>query len=451
MQVKKSLGLWRLSALVTGNMMGSGMFMLPASLALYGSIGLLAWVVTALGAVCLALVFGRLTQIVPGAGGPYAFCRAAYGEFVGFQMAYCYWIAVWIGNTALLVAAVAAMTVFWPALGQQPLLALGVSLALLWLVTGINMLGVREAGAVQVVMTLAKLLPIVLLAVAGFIYMHPSNLLDFNISGKSNWQAFSATVTLTLWSFIGFESATVPREDAIDPKRHIPLATLLGTCVAALVYIMVTASIMGVVPMHELAQTPAPFATAAGQFWGSWGRYGMAAVAVVACVGTLNGWVLMQGQISMAVAKDQLFPSMFARQTASGTPAVGIAMGSVCISLLLILRYGASLVSQFNFIISLAVLASLIPYMYSALAEIALLFKDPDQSSQPQLKRAIILGSLGFIYAWWAVMGAEREVVYDGLLLFLSSVPVYLCLRWTRLKKHHCVSHHPELFTNKSK
>lgn len=431
MSYQRSLGLGRLTALVVGNMLGSGTFMLPAALAHYGTIGLLGWLVTGAGAICLALIFGRLSMMVTNSGGPYAFCRAAYGEFVGFQIAYCYWIAIWIGNSALLVASVAALSVFWPALNTNPGLGLAVSLGVLWLITLINMCGLREAGIMQVIMTVAKVLPIVALALVGFWHVHPSHWKQFNVSGVSNWHALGATITLTLWSFIGFESATVPSEAAINPRRTIPIATVAGTSLVAVIYIVVTAAIMGLIPMATLAKSPAPFAMAAGMLWGPIGRYLMALVALIACVGTLNGWVLMQGQVSMAVAKDKMFPPLFAKQSPNGTPAWGIAVGSLCISGLMVLRYGVNLVDQFTFIISLAVLASLVPYLYSAMAELVLRMQ-PAYAAKDHgsLRASIVLAILGFIYAFWAVKGAGQDVVYDGMLLILSSLPVYLLMRY---------------------
>jgi len=268
---QRSLGPWMLTALVSGNMIGSGVFLLPASLASIGSISILSWILTSIGAIFVALVFSRLGRLIPKTGGPYIFCREAFGDFVGFQIAYNYWIAMWIGNCAIVIAFVGYLSVFWPSLAKGGVDALMVSLALVWGVTGINILGVREAGRVQLVTTILKLVPLVVLAAVGLFFMHKSNLAVFNISGKSNFSALTSAATLTLWSFIGFESATVPAGNVINPKRNIPRATIIGTLIAAAIYIISTISIMGVVPMADLAKSSAPYAQAAHIIFGQWG------------------------------------------------------------------------------------------------------------------------------------------------------------------------------------
>ena len=423
---KRSLGPWTLIALVAGNMIGSGIFLLPSALSAIGTISIVAWVITAVGAILLALVFARLGGIMPRTGGPYAYCYEAYGDFMGFQVAYNYWIALWIGNAAIVVAFIGYLSVFWPALNHDPRLAFTVSVATVWLVTLINIVGVKHAGQVQLVTFILKLVPLAVMALVGLFFIHTSNLGEFNISGKSNMSALTFAATLTLWSFIGFESATVPAGDVIDPKRNIPRATIIGTLIAAVVYIVSTIAIMGVVKPEILAKSSAPFAVAATAIFGHWGGIAIAIVAVIATFGTLNGWVLMQGQIPFAAARDGLFPKAFGKLTPMGTPAVGLIVSSVLITGLLALRYGASLVNQFTFIILLAVLASLIPYILTAGAELLIYIKEPEKFSRKRLIRSSILASLAFIYAFWTIIGAGPETVYYGMILFFTGIPVYI-------------------------
>ncbi len=430
---KKQLGLWSLTALVFGNMVGSGTFMLPAALASFGSIGLLAWVVTASGAVVLALVFSRLSKIYPKSGGPYAYCRQAYGDYIGFQIAYCYWIACWIGNAAIIVALIGSLAYFFPVLRNQPYSLMG-GLGVLWLVTGINLFGVRQAGLMQIVTAVMKLVPLLAMALIGVFYMDFHALSDFNVSGTSHASAFVGAAALTMWSFIGVESATIPVGEAINPKRNIPLATILGTLLAALVYISSTGVVMGLIPMAELAHTDAPFVLAAYQLFGNWGAELVAIVSVVAIVGTLNGWIFVQAQMPMAAAKDGLFPKLFCRLGARGTPVYGLVISSLLISGLLIMHADSSLVDQFTLITELAVVATLIPYVFSSLAEIVFMLKNPEnyRSSRERFK-VIALAILAFAFSFFAFSGVDAIVVYYVFLLMLSSVAAYIWLEWSNL------------------
>ena len=218
------MGMWMAAALVVGNMIGSGVFLLPASLGSFGGISLLGWGFTCAGAMLLALVFARLSRLVPRAGGPYAFSRAGFGDFAGFLVGWGYWISIWVANAALAVAFTSYLSWFWPALATDRMLASGVGIAAIWLLTWVNVRGVRTAGSVQVVTTILKLAPLVAVGTLGLLYLDPANFRPFNPSGDGTFPAITAAATLTLWAFLGFESATVPAEEVVDPERTIPRA-----------------------------------------------------------------------------------------------------------------------------------------------------------------------------------------------------------------------------------
>ncbi len=424
------LGLWALTALVSGNMIGSGIFLLPSNLASIGSISLLSWLLTATGAFFLAIVFSKMSILVPKIGGPYAYAQAGFGEFIGFQTAYNYWIAIWIGNAAIVIAMVGYLVVFFPFL-KHPIYASLVAIATVWVLTFVNIRGVKSAGQMQLVTTILKFIPILLIASMGWFYFHPSYILDsFNVSKMSDFGALSTGATLTLWAFIGLESATIPSGDVDNPKRNIPLATLLGTLIAALAYILSSTAIMGMIPASELAHSFSPFAAAAGIIFGSWGKWIIAAGAVISCFGCLNGWILLQGQIAMAAADDRLFPKIFALRNKAGVPAWGIVITSVLISLLLLLTTNPDLVKQFRIIILMAAITSLIPYLYTAMAEIILL-KDRDI---PRKKLAIVIALLAGLYSFWAIFGSGEEVVFYGSILVFTSLPLYTLIKWQRKK-----------------
>jgi APA family basic amino acid/polyamine antiporter len=428
----KKLGLGMLTALVVGNMIGSGVFMLPASLAGFGSISLFGWLFTAFGAVLLALTFARLSHALPKTGGPYAFCREAFGDFVGFQTAYAYWVYAWVGNAAITVGFVGYLGFFFPQLGADPHLALMVMLATVWALTLVNILSIFSAGIVQVLLTLIKVLPLLLVGFVGLFYIEPAHFHPFNLTGQSNGMAIMGAATLTLWAFIGLESATIPAGHVENPSVNIPRATILGVLIAAFIYLLGSFSIMGVLPNHELVESTAPYADAALRiFGGGWAAAFVAFGAAASSLGALNGWIMVQAQVPMAAAQDGLFPAVFGKTTRKGIPALGLVISSALISALLMLSQAENLVEQFTFIILLATLAVLVPYAYCALGELLIFVRHRERFNGRHLAKACLMSGLAFAYVLWAIAGAGVEVVYYGMLMLFAGLPLYV---WLKMK-----------------
>ncbi len=417
---QRLLTLWMLVALVAGNMMGSGVLMLPANLAALGSIGLLGWLGACVGGMLLALTFGELSMVYPRVGGPYAYCTEGFGEFVGFQMAFNYWLALCTGNAAIAVAFAGYLVPFFPALVHWPWMKLGLCLSLVWSLTLLNLIGVQAAGRFQLVMTILKLLPLGLVMVFGLSHFHPSYLSQINQTHESLHHAFTQAVILAFWSFIGVESGTVPAEHVEKPEKNIRRATILGTLLATVVYVLSGLAIFGVIPVHQLMHSSSPFADVltlvVGPSAGQWVAIG----ALLACVGTLNGWTLLQGQLPYAIAKDGLFPSWFAKlHPTRHTPVAGLVVASVFISVLMLVTSRLSLIKQFEMIILLATLSSVVTYFASAIAAMRL------------VPHARWVAGLAALFCFWILCEANRELLAYEALLLLVSFPVYLWCRWT--------------------
>ncbi len=428
---RPALGLGASTALVIGNMIGSGIFLLPASLAAFGGISIVGWVFTAVGAMFLALLFSRLASMVPKVGGPYAYTRLGFGDFAGFWIAWGYWISVWTGNAALAVALVSYLQGIFPVLGQYLWLSGVVAIGVIWLVTWINVMGIKQAGIFQVITTIMKLVPLVAIATIGLFWINWSHFVPFNLSGQSPFAAVTAVAALTLWAFLGVESATIPADDVKNPSKTIPRATVLGTIVTALVYILSTVAVMGILPLAQLGKSSAPFADAAGSIWGHWAFYAVVIGAVISCLGNLNGFVLIQGQVPMAAARDRLFPKLFGKMSRHGVPALGIVISSTLIMFLLIFNYSGSnsLIQIFTFIILLATLTTLVPYAFCAMAELMLLIQRREQFSARRLFGSGVIAMVAFIYAVWAVYGSGAQTVLLGFLLLLLGIPAYVWMR----------------------
>ena len=425
-----ALGLWACVALVVGNMIGSGIFLLPASLASIGPISLLGWILTSAGAVVLAVVFGRLSQLVTKPGGPYAYCEVGYGEFAGFLIAWGYWIALWTGNAAVAVALVGYLGFLFPAVGGSETLSLATALIAIWALTLVNIRGVAEAGMVQTVTTIGKLVPLAAIGLLGLIWVDTANFTPFNVSGQGSLGAISAAAALTLWAYLGLESATVPSGDVIEPEKTIPRATIIGVLVAAAVYISVTFVAIGVLPSSELAQSAAPLADVATAMWGAAGGVLVAVGAVVSTFGTLNGFTLLSGQVPYGAALDRVFPARLGQLSSYGTPANALVLSNFLASILIVMNFSKGLVGAFEVIILLAVMSSLLPYALCALAEIMILVRRGESAASPAARVKIaVLGGLGFLYSIWAIYGAGAQTVFLGFLLLLAGVPIHVWIR----------------------
>jgi len=424
--MKQKIGQWTSTSLVLGNMIGSGIFLLPASLAAYGGVSLLGWLVSAAGALLLAKVFASLSRMVPKSGGPYSYSRAGLGDFAGFLVAWGYWISIWCTNAAITVAMLGYLSVFFPILNEQPTVAVAIGLSIIWLLTWVNNRGIKNAGYVQLVTTILKIIPLFLVAIVGLFFVKMEHFAPFNLSGETNLTAIIQTTTLTLFAFLGMESATIPADNVDNAAATIPRATWIGVWVAIGVYILGSVAVMGVIPPEELQHSAAPFADAARVIFGSGAEYFVAAGAVISTFGALNGWLLMQGQIPLAAARDGIFPKFFARLNRHESPAAGIIFSSILASILMALNYSKGLNKAFEFMILLSTLTVLVPYLFSSASYMIL----SDEKQLPVWKRSSTwIGLMAFAFAIFAVIGSGSEVVLWGFVMLMLGVPFYVFLK----------------------
>jgi APA family basic amino acid/polyamine antiporter len=295
-------------------------------------------------------------------------------------------------------------------------------------------MGVRTAGRVQLITTILKLLPLLAIGTAGFLAFKAANLVPLNPTSESLPSAVTATAALTLWAFLGLESATIPSAGIANPRKTIPRATVYGTLVTAAVYIAGCTAVMGIIPRDALTLSTAPFADAARHLWGPFGAYAVGFGAAVSCFGALNGWILLQGQWPLAAARDNLFPKVFSQTTRKDIPVKGLVLSSVFVTALVLTNYTRGLVEQFTFIILLATLATLVPYVFATMSLIMLRIKNPEEFGPRVRRGSCLLAILAFLYSLWAIGGSGTETVYWGFLLLMGGVPVYVWLKWRQSK-----------------
>ena len=248
------LGFWMCVALVVGNSIGSGVFLLPASLAPYGLNSVIAWGFTACGALLLAIVFASLSRAFPAAGGPYAYVNLAFGPLTAFIVAWGYWISIWVGNAAIATGAVSYLTPMLPWIARVPGASAAVTLGVLWLLTLVNWYGIQASGWVQSVTTVLKVMPLLAIALLGLFTVRSGNIAAAHVVPLS-LSGTTAAATLTLWALLGLESATIPADKVRDPTRTIPAATLLGTVITAVICILACTTVLLLVPPQTLAQS----------------------------------------------------------------------------------------------------------------------------------------------------------------------------------------------------
>jgi APA family basic amino acid/polyamine antiporter len=416
------LGFWTAVAIVMGNMIGSGVFLLPASLAAYRGLSLAGWIVSSAGAVMLALVFAHLASRRPASGGLYAYTREAFGEAPGFLVAWGYWISTICTLPALAVAFVGYLDPFVPAIVRTPASAAAVALGAMWVLIAVNVAGVTLAGRVQVATTALKIVPLLLVAIGGLFFFRTDVFSLPPSTGAPIGGQLMTTVTLTLWAFLGLESATIPAASIRDPARTIPRATIVGTVLTAVLYILTTVGVMSLVAPEALAVSTAPLADGAGRLFGDGGARLVAIGAAISCFGALNGWVLIVGQLPMAVAADGLFPRVLGRLSARGTPAVAMIAAGVLASALVAMNYTRGLVDLFTFITLLSTLSTLVPYVFCSLAVWLL-------AGRARLGGIAAVSGLAFVYAMFAIAGAGAETVFYGFLLLLAGLPMYVWVK----------------------
>lgn len=415
MQSQNKMGFWTVTSLVAGSQIGTGIFLLPASLVIFGGVGLCSWLITATGAILLALVFAGLSKQIPKTGGPHTFIESAFGKTLGFFSAWTYWIISWLSTPMVVISVVTYLS---PLLGDlTPMDNLLLELFFLSLITGLNLMGVRSAGSLEVIFTLLKLLPLILVPIAGFYFFNQSHFIPFNPTSESTFGVLNAAALLTLWGFIGVESATTPAESVQNPSKTIPRALVFGTLIVAMVYIFSSTMIMGIVPPEVLAKSKAPFADAAQIIFGGNWHILISICASLVCLGTLNAWVLTSGQIALGAAYDGHLPKFFAEKNSKGAPTWGLIISSLGMVPVLIATLNSSLIDQINLIVDVSVTAFLFVYILSVASYIKLLWNGNGSK---------IIGIAALLFCGWALYSSGIKMIALASLFPLAGVPIYL-------------------------
>lgn len=435
------MGLTQSTALIVGSIIGVGVFSLPYSLASYGPISLVAMAVATVGALAFAFMFAALSRRVPADGGPYAYSRTAFGNGVGFGNAWSYWITAWAGNAAIAVGWVYYVEHFINK-GGSTVVSILIALVGLWIPAAVNLTGLRNVGAFQVVTTVLKFIPLVFLATIGLFFISTSNFTPWNTSGDTNMSAIGGAMAICLFSYLGVETAAVAAAKVRDPQRNVPRATVFGTLGSALVYMLSLIAVFGILPTTALAldENKASYAVATNSiFGGSWSGDLVALAVIVSGIGALNGWTMICAEMPRAAAKDGLFPKQFGELAPNGAPVFGIVSSTLLASVAVLISFwGTSGSTVFTTLVLMTGITAAIPFGFSALAQISWRFKDRSVGDAAHFVRdvvvagAALVAAAAFIYysrnvdsSWYVVWGPF--LMTGGALLL--GVPVYLAQR----------------------
>jgi APA family basic amino acid/polyamine antiporter len=424
----RQLGFWMCLALVVGNMIGSGIFLLPANLAPYGMNAIWGWLITIGGAMCLATVFAELAKAMPEAAGPYDYVARSLGQPPAFFVMWSYWISTWVTNSAIAIAAVSYLSSLAPGAFANPVVPALAAILFVALFTAVACTGARVSGRVQIITSVLKVMPLIAAMVIALMVIgggdQPAEFAPMPVSPPS----IAAAAALTLWAMLGFECATVPAERVQDPKRNIPRATLIGTLLVGLIYLAASTSVFLLLPAEVAAKSPAPFAALVGSFWGPTAATAVVFFAAISCLGALNGWVLLQGEVPLSLARRGVFPQWFGKVNRHGMPVRAQILGSTLSSILVAANYTRGLTQLFQFMALLATVATLVLYLVAAIGALRLML-----TGQMRSGAMLIVTLVGGVYALWTFYGAGTEASLWGLLLLMTCFPVMLWMRFNSL------------------
>jgi APA family basic amino acid/polyamine antiporter len=423
----RALGLLMCTALLVGNTIGVGIFMVPASLAPYGMNAVPGWLITTVGCICIAWVFAGLARAFPKDDGPYAYASRALGGGVAFVIMWSYWVSTVVTNAVLATGVVGYLSAFFPALATNHLLAAVTAVALVWLFVVVNVRGARTAGWVQVWTTILKLVPqlgIVALGIWAVFAPHATSPVHLPTTPASLSGVITAS-TLALYAMLGVESAAMPAGRVCDPGRTIPRATFIGTLTVAAVYICVSLIPMLLIPQGELAASNAPFADLFARFLGPASGKLLALFVIVSGLGCLNGWTLILGELTVSFARHGGFPPALGKVNAHGSPTRAFVLTAVLASLMMLTSYSDSTAIAFTWL-SLVVTATNLPvYVGCAIAVLILWRRGELGSLRSREYRWLAAAALAAVYCVWASIGIGGKSLAWALALCAVGVPVY--------------------------
>lgn len=412
----KKMTLTGLTTLVAVNMMGSGIIMLPTNMAQLGAVSLLSWIFTAIGSMAIAYCFAQCGIFCTRSGGLSAYTEEAHARSGFFLCSYLYFLSLAIANVAVAISAVGYMTAFIPWLGSGAIPLCVGTIGLIWLTILANFGGPSATGKIGAVTVWGVIIPVAGLSLIGWFWFDPAiftaawNPNDLPVS-----EAIAKTIPLTLWAFLGMESAAQATDAVENPKRNVPLACLFGTLGAAVVYVLSTTVIQGIVPNAELANSSAPFAYVYAQMFNPTIGNIIMALAVMACIGSLLGWQFTLAQTAKMTADQDMFPDLFSKASRLGAPIFGMIVCGILQTLMALSTISPNASAQFGKLVNLAAVTNLIPYVTALTGLLVIMYKANVGPVIYTRNTLVLVVALSF--SFYALYACGMEAVFGGTLV----------------------------------
>lgn len=436
MSNKNKIGFWAVFGIVTGSQIGAGVFTLPACLAPYGIFGLFGCILSGIGAITLCLVFATLCAKLPKTGGPHVYVKYAFGDQLAFFSGWTYWVISWVSNTIVVITSISYLSpLLMKLFGDQiffikhhQLIYLCLELFLLFIIAWLNLKGVKFSGNLEFILTILKFIPLIILPIAALKYFNRQHfVIDTNITNLSTANILGKVTLLSLWGFIGLETATTPAGSVINPGSTIPQAIIIGTLSVALLYLLNFIGVMGLIPGKQLLNSNAPYVDVAQYIFGGNWHLLISILASIVCVGTLNAWILTSSQISLGLAMDGLMPKIFTKLNKDDAPIYGVIISCIGIVPLLILTANNNLYQQVISIIDISVIAFVFVYTLSVISLIKILYQENNKSIIKYL-----IAILALLFCGWILTETPKSTILLSSLFILSGIPVF----WLRYYSH---------------
>jgi putrescine:ornithine antiporter len=412
----KKMTLTELTFIVAVNMMGSGIIMLPTNMAQVGAISLTSWIVTAVGSMAIAYGFAQAGLFNQRPGGMAAYAEDAYGKSGYFVTFLLYFLSLAVGNVAIAISAVGYLAAFMPFLKATPIATCLSVIVLLWITTVANFGGPSVTGRIGTFTVWGVIIPVAGISVIGWLFFKPEIFAAaWNPKGMSLVEGMGSSISLTLWAFLGMESAAQNSAAVENPKRDVPLACMLGTLGAAVIYVLSTTVIQGIVPNAELAASTGPFGLAYAHMFNPTIGSIIMGLAVLACLGSLLGWQFTIAITGKAAADDRMFPGLFSTVNKAGAPITGMIVLGVVQSLLALSTISPSLSEQFGVLVNLAVVTNVVPYVISLSALMVMM--QTAGVTGAQYTRNVVIVLVAMLYSVFAIYTSGKDAVMGGMLV----------------------------------